>query len=226
MSSHKKIDLWKDSAAGDSHSVMLVFSTKLCDLYSLLLPLSSSLWFNSPPPLPLPSVNKYCILFIRIQCVRGGGGIGFCWRPYSTEVFVFYTLYCIWPDSEPTKLLDYPKQKPRRELGIRQINTCLKGPLLINCYRWQHFALLSMSLIFLRYTRRKLAIMLTGNFSDFLCFLKYERRFICIWLLVSSDGQFLYIEKISYTLHNFTIDVIVFDSITIFVNAEGEYWLE
>jgi hypothetical protein len=33
---------------------MLVFSTQLCEL----LPLSPSLWFNSPP---LPCVNKYTV---------------------------------------------------------------------------------------------------------------------------------------------------------------------
>jgi hypothetical protein len=31
--------------------------------------------------------------------------------------------------SEPTKLLDHPKQKPRRGGGLRQINTCRKVPL-------------------------------------------------------------------------------------------------
>jgi hypothetical protein len=37
-------------------------------LYSLLLPLSPSLWFNSPPP--LPGVNKYTV-----YSVEGGGGV-------------------------------------------------------------------------------------------------------------------------------------------------------
>jgi hypothetical protein len=32
-----------------AHSVMLVFSTLICDLYSPLLPLSPYLLFNSPP---------------------------------------------------------------------------------------------------------------------------------------------------------------------------------
>jgi hypothetical protein len=31
---------------------MLVFSTQLGDMYSPQLPLSPSLWFNSPPPFP------------------------------------------------------------------------------------------------------------------------------------------------------------------------------
>ncbi len=35
-------------------------------------------------------------------------------------------------------------------LGLRQINTCRKVPLQVNFLRWRHFALPSMSLIFLR----------------------------------------------------------------------------
>jgi hypothetical protein len=67
----------------------LIFSTRLCEL----LPLEPFLWFNSSPLLPCVKVQFYR------QCVAGG--VESCWRP------------CIWPDSEPTKLLDHPKQKPR-----------------------------------------------------------------------------------------------------------------
>ncbi len=35
-------------------------------------------------------------------------------------------------------------------LGLRQKNTCHKVPLQVNCFRWRHFALPSMSLIFQR----------------------------------------------------------------------------
>ncbi len=35
-------------------------------------------------------------------------------------------------------------------LGLRQINTFRKVPLQVNFFRWRHFALFSMSLIFLR----------------------------------------------------------------------------
>ncbi len=63
----------KDFAAGvyqsyrlEIQSVMLVFSTQLCKL----LPLSFSLWFNSPPPLP-PCVIKYT-LYTDTVC-KGGG---------------------------------------------------------------------------------------------------------------------------------------------------------
>ncbi len=38
-------------------SVMLVFSTQLCEL----LPLSPSLWFNSLLPCPPSLVNKYTV---------------------------------------------------------------------------------------------------------------------------------------------------------------------
>jgi hypothetical protein len=41
---------------------------------------------------------------------------------------------CIWPDSESTKLLDHPKQNPRRGRGPRQIITCRKVPLQVNFF--------------------------------------------------------------------------------------------
>ncbi len=47
--------------------MMLVFSTQLCEL----LPLSPSLWFNSPP---LPCVNKYTVFTYTVW--KGGGGYG------------------------------------------------------------------------------------------------------------------------------------------------------
>ncbi len=49
--------------------VTLVFSTQLCDL----LPLSPSLWFNSPR---LSSVNKYTVY--KSTVCKGGGGMEFC----------------------------------------------------------------------------------------------------------------------------------------------------
>ncbi len=54
-------------------SVMLVISTQLCEL----LPLSPSLWLNSPH-LPPSCVNKYTIQYKRKQdTVCKGGGMGF-----------------------------------------------------------------------------------------------------------------------------------------------------
>jgi hypothetical protein len=44
----------------------LVFSTQLCEMYSSVLPLSPSLWFNSPPS--SPCVNKHTVY--TIQCER------------------------------------------------------------------------------------------------------------------------------------------------------------
>ncbi len=51
-------------------SVMFVFSTQVCDLWFTLLPLSPSLWFNSPP---LHCVNKYTIYMHNTVC-KGEGG--------------------------------------------------------------------------------------------------------------------------------------------------------
>jgi hypothetical protein len=48
-------------------SVMVVFSTQLCEL----LPLSSSRWFKSSPPLPLSLYTVYTY-----TVCRGGGGYG------------------------------------------------------------------------------------------------------------------------------------------------------
>jgi hypothetical protein len=45
---------------------------------------------------------------------------------WVTNVILRSLTLCIWPYSEPTKLLDYPKQKPRRGGGLRQIYTCRK----------------------------------------------------------------------------------------------------
>ncbi len=107
--------------------------------------LLSGLTIPLPPPFP---VSKYSLYR---QCVPGRGRG--CWVMLET-IFRSSLTLCIWPDSEPTKLLDHPKQKPRRGGGLRQINTCREVPLQVNIYKWRHFALPSMSLIFLwcRYT--------------------------------------------------------------------------
>ncbi len=87
-------------------SVMLVFSTQLCELSCL-------------------------------------GGVGRCWVLLETIFCRSFTL-CFWPDSEPTKLLDRPKQKNRWGEGLRQVNTCRKVPLQVNFFRWRHSALVSI----------------------------------------------------------------------------------
>ncbi len=73
-------------------SVMLVFSTHLCEL----LALQPSLWFNSPPP-HLPFV---------IVCTVCG------WEDPVRVIFCRSSTLCIWPDRGLTKLLDHSKQKP------------------------------------------------------------------------------------------------------------------
>ncbi len=59
-----------------------------------------------------PWTNSFFLSFsIHRQCVAGRGWG--CWvvlETYSAEEFTL----CFWPDSEPTKLLYRPKQKPRR----------------------------------------------------------------------------------------------------------------
>ncbi len=101
-------------------SVMLVFSTQLSEL----LPLLPSLWFNSPP-LPLPWVK---VQYIQTVCdLEGGGGVS---SPVGDHILQeFNTLYLT--RIRTTKLLDHPKQKPRRGGGLRQIHTCRKVPLQV-----------------------------------------------------------------------------------------------
>ncbi len=70
--------------------------------------------------------------------VGGGGGV------LLETIFYRSLILCIWPDSEPTKLLDHPTLKPRNEGSLRQINTCCKFPLQVNLLRWRHFSFVSM----------------------------------------------------------------------------------
>ncbi len=97
------------------------------------------LTFISGSPLPTFTVSKYST-YRQCVSVRMWGVLS----PVGDHILED------WPASKPTKLLDHPKQKPRRGGGLRQINTCRKVPLQLNFFRWRHFALLSISLIFLR----------------------------------------------------------------------------
>jgi hypothetical protein len=72
------------------------------------------------------SINKPLQGYVFIKCEGGGGDRGFVESIYRS-----YTV-CIWPASEPTKLLYHPKQNPRRGGGLRHINTCRQVPLLGN----------------------------------------------------------------------------------------------
>ncbi len=69
------------------------------------------------PPSPLPCVKVQYVQYK--QCVLGGGG---CWVVLES-IFCRSLTLCIWPDSETTKLLHHPKQKPRREEGASDRQT-------------------------------------------------------------------------------------------------------
>jgi hypothetical protein len=104
-------------------SVIFLFLTQLCELLPLFLDL-------------LPS--SLC----QSTGYTDSGGGGGC-RVLLETIFCRSLPLCIWPDSEATKLLDYPQQKPRRGGGLRQINTCHRVPLQDDFFRWRHFALRS-----------------------------------------------------------------------------------
>jgi hypothetical protein len=81
-------------------SVMLVFSTQLCDLYSPLLHLSPSLLFSSPPS-PFPCANKYTVYTYKV--CKGGEGSGVLGlrqikkppqSPFTGQIF-HMTTFCI-----------------------------------------------------------------------------------------------------------------------------------
>ncbi len=103
-----------------------------------ILPLYLSHWF----PSPFPCVNMYrSTVRIYTVCNGGGGegGIGLCVQ--HILLYMSCTL-CIWPDSEPTKLLYHPRQKKNRRGGsLRHINTCRQIPLLVNFKKIQHLGL-------------------------------------------------------------------------------------
>ncbi len=111
--------------------VMLVFSTQLCEL----LPLSSSLWFNSPPPFSLP-----CVKVQNIQRVCGWEGLGVLspvgghiLQEFNTLYLTRFRTYKIAKSKSPQT-----KTKGRR---LRQINTCSKVLLQAIFFRWHHFIL-------------------------------------------------------------------------------------
>ncbi len=95
-----------------------------------------SLQFTSTP---LPFVITVC---------NGGRGSG------CVDLQELYTVYVVrFQDSEPTKLLYHPKQKPRREGVLRQINTCSQVPLQVNCGVLKAFW--SMHCILYKISRRR-----------------------------------------------------------------------
>jgi hypothetical protein len=86
---------------------------------------TSNLLTGSPLPLPHFPVWISTGICIYTVCNRGrGAGCGeIIYRSYTR---------CIWPDSEPKKLVYHPKRKPRGEGGLRQINPCRQFPLQFN----------------------------------------------------------------------------------------------
>jgi hypothetical protein len=89
---------------------------------------SNLLWFNSPPPPPPFSLCQSTVY--RDSGWERAGVLS----PVGDHILQeFNTLYL--PDSEPTKLLDHPKQKSWRGGCLRQINICRKVPLQANFLR-------------------------------------------------------------------------------------------
>jgi hypothetical protein len=81
----------------------------------------SNIFSGSPLP-PHPSLCQSTVNTGSVWLGRVGG----CWVLLQETIFCRSLTLCIWPDSELEKLLDHPKQKPRRGGCLRQINTCRK----------------------------------------------------------------------------------------------------
>ncbi len=90
----------------------------------------SNLLSSSPLP-PPPSLCQSTVYTDNVLLGMSWGGGRGCWVVLETK-FCWSLTLCIWPDSEPTKLLDQPKQKPRRGGCLRQKNTCHRVPLQVN----------------------------------------------------------------------------------------------
>ncbi len=75
----------------------------------------------------------------------GCGGVGGCWVLLET-IFCRSLKLCIWSDSEPTKLLSHTRRRgPQSDKHLPQ------SPFTCQFFRLRHLALLSISLIFLRF---------------------------------------------------------------------------
>jgi hypothetical protein len=102
---------------------MLVFSTQLFWNYYPSKHLSGS----PPPSPPLPKVR---VQYIQTMCGWDGLGVLSCVGDHILQEFntLFLTKFSAY------KFLYHPKQKPRREGDLRQINTCRKVPLQVNFF--------------------------------------------------------------------------------------------
>ncbi len=121
------------------YSLVGIFDPALWTIYYPSNLLSGS----SPSPLP-PFLCQSTVHTDSVWLKRGG----VCWVLLAT-IFCRSKTLC-WPEPEPTKMKDHPKEKPSRGGGLRQTKTCRKVSLRVNLFRWRHFALHSISQIFLR----------------------------------------------------------------------------
>jgi len=96
----------------------------------------SNLLSSSPPPLPKVNVQY-------MQTVCGWEGVGGCLVVLET-IFCWSLTLCLWPDSEPTKLIYHPEQNQEGREPQTDKHLPLR-PITSKFFRW-HFAL------FLRFT--------------------------------------------------------------------------
>ncbi len=76
--------------------------------------------------------------------IIGNGTVNWAYKKKGRTFYTIYKSYtlCIWPDSEPTKLLYHPNRKPRRRVGLRQRHTCRQVLLLVNSLKKPTFRVL------------------------------------------------------------------------------------
>jgi hypothetical protein len=106
------------------HSVMLVFSTQLCDLYFPLLP--SPILSGSTLPPPHPCVNKYTAYRYSIQCVRWGR-YGVLLETIFSRVLI-YTLYLT--RFRTYKIVRLPQTKIWEKRGPKTDKHLLQSPII------------------------------------------------------------------------------------------------
>jgi hypothetical protein len=78
----------------------------------------------SPPRPPLPCVNEYTVYTFTVCKGRRFGVL-------LETIFWRSLTLCIRPDTEPTKLLHHPKQKPRRVGASDRLTPAAKIPLQV-----------------------------------------------------------------------------------------------
>ncbi len=76
--------------------------------------------------------------------------------PFSLVQVSSYPHFPVWTSILYTRIVCKGGGRGDGVLGLRQINTCRKVPLQVNFFRWQNFALPSMSLNFLRFRHSRI----------------------------------------------------------------------